>query len=328
MKNLLAKGHQLLKESLKISVVLFKIMIPIIIIVKLLKEFGAVKYVAWALAPVMETVGLPGSMGIVWATTMITNLYGGMVAFASLAGDNPLTVAQVTVLTSMMLIAHTLPIELRVAQKCGCRIVVMAVLRLGGAMIYGWLLNGIYNWCDCLQSANVLLLKPQADQLSLWAWARGEIVNLIFIFFIIFGLLVLMKLLKLLKIADLLDRLLRPILRPLGIGAGATNITVIGMTMGISYGGALIIHETASGNIHKKDIFFAMSLMGLSHSLIEDTLLMVVLGGHISGILVGRVLFALVSIWLLVKFISRISDERFDRYLFKCRRSQSKGNEP
>ena len=57
--------------------------------------------------------------------------------------------------------------------------------------------------------------------------------------------------------------------------------------------------------------------MGLSHALIEDTLLMMILGGHISGVLWGRLIFSLIAIYLLVRVVSRLSESAFDRYLFR-----------
>jgi hypothetical protein len=94
------------REALKTSYDLFKIIIPISILTKLLTDAGVTHYLGLALSPVMEVVGLPGSMGLVWATTLVTNIYGGIVVFASLAPEANLTIAQVTVLTTMMLIAH------------------------------------------------------------------------------------------------------------------------------------------------------------------------------------------------------------------------------
>ena len=38
-----------------------------------------------ALSPIMRVVGLPGSMGLVWATGMLVNMYAAIVVFASLA---------------------------------------------------------------------------------------------------------------------------------------------------------------------------------------------------------------------------------------------------
>ena len=49
---------------------------------------------------------------------MLTNLYTGILVLVTLP-DLSLTTAQVTVLGCMMLVAHGLPIEARIAQKAG-----------------------------------------------------------------------------------------------------------------------------------------------------------------------------------------------------------------
>ena len=84
----------LLRDALRTSAELFKIIIPISIITRFLQQWGVVDQLGVLLAPVMELVGLPGPIGLVWATTLVTNLYGGMVVFASIAPALELTVAQ------------------------------------------------------------------------------------------------------------------------------------------------------------------------------------------------------------------------------------------
>ena len=74
-----------LKEAVFTTWTLLKIMIPISIIVKVLKETGAIDYIGGVLSPVMEIVGIPGDYGLVWATAMVTNIYGGMVVFFSIS---------------------------------------------------------------------------------------------------------------------------------------------------------------------------------------------------------------------------------------------------
>ena len=128
----------LIKEIFSITYNLFKIMIPIIIIVKVIEELGGIKYIAMALEPLMELVGLPASMGLVWATTMIANIYAGMIIFISSSANEALSVAQVTVLASMMLLAHALPIEVRIVQKAGVRVIFTLILRIGGALLLGF----------------------------------------------------------------------------------------------------------------------------------------------------------------------------------------------
>lgn len=306
-------AREILHETVRVSWILFKIMIPVVIVVKIMAELGVVRYIAAALRPVMGLVGLPGDMGIVWATTLLTNLYGGIIAFVTLAPQTPLTVAQVTILASLMLVAHALPIELRVAQMAGARPLAMGLFRFGGALALGGLLNLIYRSTGWLQRENLLLWQPGPVDASLLAWVWDQVVNLASIFAIVLVLMTLMRLLRWLGVIGLLERMLTPVLRLLGMTPAATEITVVGMVLGLGYGGGLIIHHAGSGRIPKRDILFSLALMGLCHSLIEDTLLMAALGAHVSGILLARILFALLSTFVLVRLSAHVP-AAFDKY--------------
>ncbi len=133
---------------------------------------------------------------------------------------------------------------------------------------------------------------------------------------IILGLFFLLRTLEKLRVVDVINKILRPILKLMGIGPKASAITVIGNTMGIAYGGGLIIHEARSGHIDKKDVFYSLTLMGLSHSLIEDTLLMVMIGGHLSGLLCARVGYSILVVTLLVKVTKRLPTAFCDKFLW------------
>ncbi len=116
----------------------------------------------------MNFIGLPGPLGLVWATAMLTSLYGGIAVFAVLAPGLDLTVAQITVLCSAMLIAHSLPVELSVSKKAGANLIPIALLRLGGAVAYSFLLNTacleldlwqkIYQFCSGVQNSCKILV--------------------------------------------------------------------------------------------------------------------------------------------------------------------------
>ena len=309
-------------EAAQVSFSLFKIMIPIIVGVKLLQELGVIAYIAMPLSPVMALMGLPGEMGLVWATAMVNNIYGAMIVFVSLSSEFPLTTAQVTVLGTIILIAHSLPIELEIARKSGPRFLFQFVMRIGSALVVGVLLHHFYSWADWLQTSNHLLWAPEPQPEGLFPWALDQLQNLGIIFGIIFGLIVLMKLLDFLKITRLFIRIFNPVLKFLGIGPAAAPLTIIGMVMGIAYGGGLIIHEARSGKVEDKDIFFAVSFMGLAHSVFEDTLLMVVLGAHVSGLLWFRVMYAFVFIFILVRVAARMPVSVFEKYLFKASRER------
>lgn len=309
--------RDLLADALRTSADLFRIIIPISIATRLLQQLGLVDQLGVLLGPVMELVGLPGPVGLVWATAMLTNLYGGMVVFASLAPALELSVAQATILTTMMLVAHGLPVELRIAQKAGTRLRAMLLLRIGGALLLGGLLNQIYRLSGTLQQANRALWNPPAVDPAWSSWLLAELRNMLSIFLIILCLMALLRLLQQVGITDLMTRLLEPVLALLGMGRQAAPVTIIGMTLGLSYGGGLIIREARSGALSRRDLFCSLALMGLCHSLAEDTLLMMLLGGHLSGLLWGRLLFSLLAVFLIGQLIQRLPASVCDRYLFR-----------
>lgn len=123
---------ELFREIISVTLTLFKIMIPIILIIKVVEEMGGIIILSNVLSPLMETVGLPKEMGLVWATTLLTNIYGGLIVFINT--DMPLSVAQVSILGSMMLLAHSLPIEAAIAKKAGVNLSITLLIRVGGVL--------------------------------------------------------------------------------------------------------------------------------------------------------------------------------------------------
>lgn len=300
--------RKIAKESLVTSWELLKITIPVVIITKIMSEAGMINILSGIMEPVMGVIGLPGSLGLVWATALFTNLYGAMIIFAALVPDLDLNVAQVSVLCSVMLIAHSLPLELTISKKAGAPFTPIALLRMIGAFVYGFLLNALCNMLQIWQGPATILFDVEKKAETLWSWALGQLENFALIVLVIFCITTIMKILRVIGVLTLLERLLEPVLPFFGMSHKAAPVTVVGMVMGISYGGALIIRETTRGVMGKREIFFSLALMGLSHSLVEDTLLMAALGGHWGGILIGRLIFSLVVIYFLALLTSREND--------------------
>jgi len=316
-----SKALDLARDALSVSYPLFRVMVPVLIAVKILKELGMIRYLAIPLEPVMARVGLPAEMGLVWATALLNNIYSAIVVLLTLLDDNPLSTAQATVLGTMILVAHNLPVELKIAQKSGPRLLFQACIRIGSALAIGWLLHLFYSGFDLYQEPVRILLNPKAGAAAvnetIPAWALGQIKNLVSIFGVIVALLLLMRILDRLHITEIMDRVLRPLLRVMGIGPKASTIAIIGITLGIAYGGGLIIREARSGRIDKRDVFYALTLMGLVHSLFEDTMLMVMVGGHLSGLLWVRGGLALVAVALLVRLSARLPEAFCNRWFWR-----------
>ena len=215
----------------------------------------------------------------------------------------------------MMLVAHTFPIELQIAQKSGVRLITMFVFRFCFAFIMGFILNLFYTGFGLFTEPAVISWDRQmVVDTSLQAWALGELKNYGMILLFIFSLLLLVKILKLIGVIELITKGLSPLLRLMGIGAEVTTIAIIGLTLGVVYGGILIINESRNKNIDKRDIFYCLALMGLCHSLIEDTILMMAVGAHYTGVLIARISLSILIILTVVKITKKMPDKTFAKY--------------
>ena len=313
-KDMMSRFLGLLKEIGKDTIftagVLVKVTVPVIIITRVLEELGLIVYLSRALEPIMSIMGLPGELGLVWATGLMTSLYGALAVFAALAPGLDLTTAQATVLGSILLFAHSLPVELSISQKAGAGLLPIGLLRMGSAIIFGVGLNWICSGADVWQEPIHLYFKGGGAEQGLGPWVVAQASNLVLIFFVIFCILAAMRLFRAIGVLGLLERLLEPVLPMLGMTRRAAPVTVVGMIVGIGYGGALIIRETTQGNMNRREVFNSLALMAMSHGLIEDTLLMMAMGAKLGGILWGRLLFSLVVLYFIVKLTDFIHPER------------------
>ena len=307
----------LFDEIVTVSWPLFKLMVPIIVLVKVLEELGGIAIFGQWLGPLMALVGLPEEMGLVWAATIATNIYGGMIVLYSLGSDSPLTVAQVTVLSGLLLMAHGLPIEVRIAQLAGMRMRTAIVTRLLGAFAFAWLLYVFYHQTQTQQGPAHMVWQPDpiADELDNWVWAQVK--ALVMIQLVIIVLLTFLKILRLIGVEKVIQWLLRPMLKLMGIGKEASTITLVGITLGLSFGGGLLIKEANAGHVSKQDVFTSLIFLGFCHSLIEDTLLVLLLGAHLWGILWFRLVFAFVFTCAVSYWLTKMSPEFQQKYLLR-----------
>ncbi|MFB9218027.1 hypothetical protein [Vibrio sinaloensis] len=309
--------QELWREIIDVTWTLYKLMIPIILVIKVIEEMGGITLLSEFLSPLMGALGLPEEMGLVWATTLLTNIYAGLLIFMN--SNAELTVAQVSVLSALMLVAHSLPIEAAVAKRAGVGLMMTLLVRLGGGLLFAWLLHQTYQWGDLLQDSAQIVWAPenQGSQTYLeWAWSQLE--SLIAIFIIVACLLFTLKLLKVLGIEKVMAWMLRPILKVLGISPQATNMTIVGITLGISFGGGLLINEAKKGHIPAKDVFTAVMLLNLAHSMIEDTILVMLIGADFTSIFWGRLLFGFVIVAAISQCLKKLSDSTCEKYLYKA----------
>lgn len=272
------------------------------LLVRVGEQFGLSDGLAALLAPLMQLVGLPAETGIVWALTLLTGIYGGAGVYLSMMPSLDITVAQHSILCSMMLFAHALPVEQVVVHRVGANGWVTGAFRVVAAVVYGV----VANWfCVSTGFLSQKLESPAAKLFTSdpgWLdWLFDTALYVVLLSAVVAALLVLMDALKKIGLIDILNSMLRPLLGLVGIERQLAPVATTGVLLGVVYGGALMLDEVRSGEYTKRSIFSAMLLVCLVHALIEDTLVLLAIGANIWIILIGRVLFSIVLLFVVLR---------------------------
>ena len=289
---------------------LIKIMVPVLLIVRVIELLGWIEVLGKFIEPLMGMMGLPGETGLVWMANMFGNIYAGMAVFYQLGLAGQLTIAQVSVLGALMLLAHSLPIEVMIARATGVSVWFTLLLRIGGALVLGMILHITYSYFYLLQEPASMLWQPQITSSTWINWFATQGKTLVAALLIITGLTLLIRVLRFIGVEKMIHTLVSPVLRILGISIKASNIMIIGLTLGLSFGGGLLIKAARSGKVDAKDIFLTMAFLGLCHSLIEDTLLILLLGADLTTALWVRLVFSLLVIVVLARIAKRVSTQK------------------
>ncbi|MFA7437320.1 nucleoside recognition domain-containing protein [Castellaniella sp.] len=293
-------------RSVRMFTTVARIMLPVMLIVYIADRLGLVRLSGEVLAPVMGLLGLPPEAGIIWATTLLTNIYAGMATMAVLSDNLQMNVAQISALGAMMLFAHNIPTEQSIVRKAGASALITGGLRLGIGALYGGLTAWICNAFGLLQAPVSLAwmhhdeaLQQGPQDFLTWIWNTAE--SMVLVFVVIVALVLLLDVLERFGITRQITRLLTPVLRLSGLEERAAPLTTVGVLLGLAYGGALIIEAADRENFSPRTRLLALSWLSLCHALIEDTVLILAIGADIWVVLVFRTLATLGILALMAR---------------------------
>ena len=302
-------------EIKEVAIPLFKILIPFVFIIKILEIIGAIELISKVFAPLMGLIGLPPELGIVWVTAFAVNIYASLVLFVNLIPGLEVTVSQITVLATGILICHNLPVESAISKAAGVSFIYTVLFRLVSAFIICFILSLIYDFFNFLNEPYSTYFKIEPPRPEWQFWLQDQLLNLLYVFCIVVVMVTILQLLKVLGIESFLKKVLVYPLKLFGISKGATNIIIVGITIGLQFGGGILIKEVKTGKIDKQSVFLAVSMLNLVHAAIEDTLLMIAIGGHYSGVFFARIIFGLIISLLMFKIYKRFSSF-YEKYVF------------
>ena len=283
-----------LKKSLRLSLWLLRIILPISLIVRFLDFYGVLAYLAEFLEPVFSHLGLPGSTAIVFITSIFLPLYAPLAIITSMC----ITLRELTILALMCQITHNIPVESAVQAKTGTPFWKTAILRISMSIVVGFVLNLI------LPQDMGMPVFVQADPAAitsvsgvLMAWMVSSASITLLIFAVITSLNVLYGALVARNLVEKLSKKMTPLLAFFGLPKSTGFLWIIGYIIGLSYGGALLMEQMRDGTVSRADAKTLNYHLSMSHAVIEDSLLFVVLGVSIWWIMGVRLAAAWVVVW-------------------------------
>jgi len=292
-----------LPKAKKTIIWLLKMILPISLAVRLLQFTGALDYVSHALNPLFQAVGLPGESSIVFVSSVFLPLYAPIAIASSLS----LTIRQLTILGIMCLISHNTLVETAVQKKTGSNFAFIWLLRISmsfiAAFIWNWMLPQNMGKAVAMAAS---ALSEQSIGPVLLLWAKGALELSIKITLIVTALMILQRLLEEFHVMDKLSKSFAPVMRFMGLSKDSSFLWLVANIIGLTYGSAILIEQVQDGKISVKDAIMLNNHLAISHSLLEDTALWVVVGVPLFWVTVPRVALAIVVVWSIrfFKFLS------------------------
>jgi hypothetical protein len=243
----------------------------------------------------MGLFGLPGEAAVALVSGCLVGVYGAIAASSSI----PLTGVQMTVLALMVLTAHNLVVESTVQGRSGASGVRMALLRICGAVVLGVLLWQLLRHGE----QGAVLVQARVEQagaglaafVSSWALGIGRL--LLKIYVIVISLTIGTELMRTFGVFEVLSRFLSPVMRFLALSDRVGLLWLTATFLGLAFGAGLIIDESREpGRFRPGELEDFHVSIAICHSLLEDTLLFLAVGAHLTWILVPRPIAAALAV--------------------------------
>ena len=109
--------------------------------------------------------------------------------------------------------------------------------------------------------------------------------------------MIMQNMLQAFNMLDAISKFLRPLMRFFGLPEDAAYFWLVGNTLGISYGGAVMFDCIENGTIPREKAAAVNRHLAMNHSIIEDTCVFGAIGISVFWIISTRMLFALIVVW-------------------------------
>ena len=282
-----------LPSTKKTALWMVKITVAVSFAIMLLGYFGVIEWVSKVLSPVFVHFGLPGEAALAYVSGYFVNMYSAIAAAVTLDLDP----RAMTILGVMALCSHNMIVESAVQHRTGSSTVRVVLVRTLSGIILAYLLNMILPGSALApEGAAAEAARPEfTAELLEWLKNTGILVPKMLI--IIFALNILQSLMAEFGIIRVISRALRPVMHVFGLSSRCAVLWIIANTLGLAYGAAAMIDEASTGKLRKEDIDGLNMHIGISHSNLEDVILLSSVGAVWWVLLLSRWVWAMILVW-------------------------------
>ena len=272
-----------------------KIIIPVSFVAALIQWTGWLGQLDFLLHPLMNLINLPAAAALPIIVAMTVSFYGAIAIMVVL----PFTIEQITLIALFMTIAHMLIMEGIVQHKSGLNIIKATLVRIGAAILTVFVVSQFFT--DTGQSIglpdSIAVQAPFLEVLKSWAIDTLRLSGRIFV--IIMLVMMLLYCSESLGWIKYLVRFFRPLMKIIGLSDQAVMMWVTGAGFGLLYGSAVIIEEAKKGALTKKELEHLHISIGVNHSVVEETALLLALGINPFWLLIPRFVISAIAVHTL-----------------------------
>ncbi len=283
-----------LPSTTKTCIWLLKITVGVSFAIMFLKYFYILPWFSNLLSPVFNALGLPGEAALPFVTGYFVNVYAAISVMVSFDFD----VRALTILSTMVLCAHNMITETAVQKKTGTPAVRIIIIRTLSAFTLAFFLNKLLpgEVMRTLQGGEAQNLE---FAVLFKEWLRSTAGVVIKMTTLIYSLAIVQKLLAEYGVIRWMSKFLKYFLAFFGLPARTSFLWIVANTLGLAYGAAVMMEEVGEGNVNGRDIDLLNTHICISHSNLEDLLLLTALGATWYVMLLSRWLASFLLVWEL-----------------------------
>ena len=284
---------EVMPSTTKTCIWIIKITVAVSFAMMLLKYFDILPWISNAVSPVFRIFGLPGAAALAYVSGYFVNVYSCIAVMTTLELDW----RALTILCTMVMCSHSMVLETAVLKKTGASGVRMVIVRTLSAFVLGIVLNLILPGSVNLSVDAVAAGEKLSFWITLREWFLSALKLVLMMIGIIYSLNILQRLLREFGAMEKLAKVFRPLMKLFGLPSNTVFLWIVANIIGLGYGAAAMLDEMDRGEVSHRDVLLLDTHICISHSNLEDLLLLSACGAVWWIMLLARWAMSIVLVW-------------------------------